>query len=389
MLIDFLSGQNLPDVATRAGEEPLNSASQSETGDFGLEMDPDDDGSTEKKNLLVQTAQNALSVDGNDDKTTTWAHKRVRPRITTQSSAPVPKEPDKRSHGRLQNAQDRRTNGPAIKTENLDPALGGPRNSDHQQTLSPLDEVQRRDSSDTHGSSPLATSPRLRQFMASNGSETLPAIQSATPSTSAKSPTGQQSLPSISAQLGGLVDGSSPNEGLSSRSTFPMANGIQSPPMSGLSPRPNPYPSPQRRLNGFPTPYPMNQPSPASAFSEVSPREPYRMGQEATGMSPPGKPSHPYYTTGRGPQGEELTPQSAEGYSAFKGFATGMSPHGDHRSIEGGRILPPLPGTGSLSTGSFSCDFPGCNAAPFQTQYLLKYATTSDPPIFYRRCHAY
>lgn len=374
VLIGFLGGLNLPDIATRAGEEPLNSASQSETGEFGQEMDPDDEGTTEKKNPLVQTAQDALSMDSIDDKTAISTQRRVRPKITTQPVALTSKDPDTRAQSRSRNTQDRRKNASAIKTENLDPALGGPVDGNPQQRLSPPNAEKRRGSSDEQRSSPLATSPRLRQFMASNGSETLPAIQSATPSLSAKSPNGQQSLPSISAQLRGLVDVSSPNESLSTRSAFPMVNGIQSPPMSGISPRPNHYPSPQTRLNSFPAPYPVNQSSPASTFSEVSPREPYRLSHDATGMTPPGKPGPPYYTTGRTPQSDELTPQSAESYSGFKGFAAGISPNGDPTSIEGRPILPPLPGTGPLATGSFKCEFPGCTAAPFQTQYLLKYA---------------
>ncbi|KAL6151247.1 hypothetical protein ACJBU6_10235 [Exserohilum turcicum] len=52
-----------------------------------------------------------------------------------------------------------------------------------------------------------------------------------------------------------------------------------------------------------------------------------------------------------------------------------------HMSLDGAlasRVLPPPVGSGlpptipSHATGSFKCDHPGCNAAPFQTQYLLK-----------------
>ena len=374
VLIGFLGGLNLPDVATRAGEEPLNSASQSEIDDLTEEMELEDGTSVVKKDHLVQAAQDALSVDGNDDKgaLASLDHaRRVRPKIMTQSLSSTSKDQDRRITLKLQGKYERRHNTSSIKTENLDPALGGPVDADQQQRLSPPVTDERRSSSENHRSSPLATSPRLRQFMASNGSETLPAIQSATPSLSAKSPKSGQSLPSISAQLGELVDGPSPNEGMTNRSTFPIANGIQSPPMSGISPRPNHYPSPQTRLNSFPTPYPAAQPSPASTYSEVSPREPYRTNHDPTSMSPPGKPGPPYYTSGRVSQNEELTPQSAESYACFKGF----SPNSDHPNVEPGRpILPPLPGTGpNITTGNFKCDYQGCTAAPFQTQYLLKY----------------
>ncbi|KAL8707298.1 MAG: hypothetical protein Q9220_007641 [cf. Caloplaca sp. 1 TL-2023] len=371
VLIGFLGGLNLPDVATRAGEEPLNSASQSETGELDEEMESEDGATLGTKNLLVQTAQDALSVDGNDGKSMVAPSdntRRVRPKITTQPVASVSRDEDKLIQTKSPANRERWHDPSSVKTENLDPALAGAVDEIQQQRRTPPNAA------DAHSSSPLATSPRLRQFMASNGSETLPAIQSATPSLSAKSPNSQQSLPSISAQLGELVDGPSPSENLPNRSSFPMANGIQSPPMSGISTRPNHYPSPQTRLNSFPTPYPAAQPSPASTYSEISPRDSYRPGHDPTSMSPPGKPGPPYYNTGRTSHNDELTPQSAESHQAFKTFAASLSPNGDQGNFESGRpILPPLPGTGPLSQGNFRCDFPGCTAAAFQTQYLLKY----------------
>lgn len=389
VLIGFLGGLNLPDVATRAGEEPLNSASQSETDEWTEDMELDDGDTTAKKKHLVQAAQDALSVDGNDDKgaiSTLETARRVRPKITTQSLTPTSRDHDRRVPLKPQGRQERRSITSAVKAENLDPALGGSVHADQQQGVGPPVAGERGSSSDNHRSSPLATSPRLRQFMASNGSETLPAIQSATPSLSAKSPNSGQSLPSISAQLGELVDGPSTNDGLPSRSTFPMANGIQSPPMSGISPRPNHYPSPQTRLNSFPNPYPAAQPSPASTYSEVSPREPYRTNHDPTSMSPPGKPGPPYYATGRPSHMEEITPQSAESQTGFKGFSL----NDDRPHAELGRpILPPLPGTGPLTTGNFRCNFPGCLAAPFQTQYLLKYVPIYACLLIAARLHTH
>ncbi|KAL9587525.1 MAG: hypothetical protein Q9212_000227 [Teloschistes hypoglaucus] len=367
VLIGFLAGQNHPDIATTAGEVTLNSASQSEAGELSQGMDPEDEGSAEQKNHLVQTAQDALSKGANAP---AESSRRIRPKITTQSLAPTAKEYGKRAQSRSSLSQEHLNSSPAVDPEKLDPALGGK----GSETL--LDEEEPGRSFDVNHASSLATSPRLRQFMASKGSEILPAIQSATPSLSSKTPNGQQSLPSISAQLGGLVDGPSPNDSLPSRSTFPMtaANGIQSPPMSGISPRLNQYPSPQARLNTFPNPYSATQPSPASTYNEVSPREPYRLSHDPTSMSPPGKPGPPYYNTGRTPQSDELTPQSAESYTGFKGFAGAISPNGDPSTIETGRMLPPLPGTGPLATANYKCDYPSCTAPPFQTQYLLKYA---------------
>ncbi|KAL8765906.1 MAG: hypothetical protein Q9209_007149 [Squamulea sp. 1 TL-2023] len=365
VLIGFLGGLNLPDIATRAGEEPLNSASQSEAGELGEEMDLEEEGTSETKDNIVQIAQNALSVDGNDDKdraATAETTRRIRPKIMTHALLSTSKIHEKRAQVKIEE----RDKSSAVATENLDPALGGSTDSNLQQQLSPPDADEQHGSSHTQGPSPLATSPCLRNFMTSGGSETLPAIQSATPSLSAKSPNSHQSLPSISAQLGGLVDGPSPNDSLPNRPNYPNANGIQSPPMSGIS---NHYPSPQSRLNSFPNPYPATQPSPASTFSEASPRDHFRTSHDLTSMSPPGKAGPPYYNSGRIPQGDGLTPQSAESHQGFKGFAGGISPSDE---IEPGRpILPPLPGTGPLGNANFKCDFSGCTAAPFQTQYLL------------------
>ena len=375
VLIGFLGGLNNPDIAIRAGEEPLNSASQSESGEMGEDMEGDEGNKTDKKNHLVQAAQDALSVDSNEDKTsssTPETTRRVRPKIMTQSLAPKARDRDRNTTSETSGQERRAGEKTTVKAEGIDTSVGGLIDIGSSQRQNPPNVNRRRGSSGTRDLSPLATSPHLRQFMASKGSETLPAIQSATPSLSAKSPSGQQNLPSISAQLGELVDGPSPNDSLPSRSTF-STNGIQSPPMSGISQRPNHYPSPQSRLGSFPHPYPASQPSPASTYSEISPREPYRPGHDPTSMSPPGKPGqHPYYAAGRAPQGDEMTPLSAEGYSGSKGFASSVSTNGDHISIEPGRHLPPLPGTAPLMTGNFKCDHPSCTAAPFQTQYLLK-----------------
>lgn len=49
------------------------------------------------------------------------------------------------------------------------------------------------------------------------------------------------------------------------------------------------------------------------------------------------------------------------------------------------RVLPPPHNSGLQSTpnitGMFKCDYPGCTATPFQTQYLLKYISSSKSLI--------
>lgn len=256
----------------------------------------------------------------------------------------------------------------------------------------------------------LATSANLRKFTisTSEGSplETLPAMH-ATPSHSsaAKSLNGEVNLPSLVAQLGTLADGpvkdpDTRTNGLPAhgRQSFSSAGGVpgQSPPMaSGAQDRrlPNQYINTQQRQTGpYQLHYPPTQTSPGSVYSEASPRHTFSHSQEPANMSPPGKPPyHPYYANRRPSQNDEhgppyapappgenkYTPSSIDGNPSSDNYTTSsdatLNEH--HMSIDVPRPpaeLPMQPPNGPLVSTGFKCDYPGCPAPAFQTQYLLK-----------------
>lgn len=391
VLIGFLGGLNNPEIATKAGEEPLNSASQSEAGDQSEGMKDVEGGSAvgEKSSSLVQTAQDALPLIDRTDA-----------RADDQPSNPK--------------ADDSRPSLSKIYTQDLNPSKTNPASDaagpnlgkecpDAQVTSNPKDvNVTINHTRNIRGFSPRASPPPsirpnhvtarrhspssatspLRRFAIpiSEGSpmEKLPAMHNSPSSSSAKSPKTQQTLPPLHAHLGPLVEGRSPNDpsirpnGINPvRHTFPLMNGaVHSPPISSIPPRSNQFASAQARR--FP-PYPPPQSSPASSYSDASPREPYRQSQDSTSMSQPGRfGQSQYHSERRTPQSDDLTPLSAESYASVANFSSDTSPNVDRINPEG-RVLPPL-GVGNvpLMTGLFKCENAGCTAAPFQTQYLLK-----------------
>lgn len=393
VLIGFLGGLNTPDIASRAGEEPLNSASQSEAGDpsEGMEVEVAS-AAGEKSFSLVQAAQDALP-------------------LVDESEGPP------EDHSGNPRADETRRSLSKLHTQDLVPssqgkaasdAAGpnvGKEGSDGQITSNPKANTVAYSSGNAEALSPRPSSPPpsrpaqvpprlrsqssatspLRRFAipASEGSpmETLPAMHTSPSSHSAKSPKSQQTLPPLHAHFANLVEGHSPSDsnirpnGLNpARHTFPLMNGsVHSPPLGSITSRPGQFPSPQTRLNNrFPSSYPSSQPSSASTYSDASPREPYRQGQDTTNMSPPGRfVQNQYYPDGRTPQSDDLTPLSAESYPSAGNFSADTSPNGDHPNLEGRPILPPLSSV-PLLTGLFKCENAGCTAAPFQTQYLLK-----------------
>ena len=235
-------------------------------------------------------------------------------------------------------------------------------------------------SSGKDDSDSVAISPMLRKYTIPiserSPTETLPAMHNAPQSSSSKSPSSQQNLPSLRAiALEPLLDGRSPKEttphGIN-RHSFPLGTGTLNPTsVTSTTPRPVHFPGSQTRMNGqFNPGYSHGHPSPA--YSDASPKD-----RDSANMSPPtGKPApQSFYPNGRTPQSEELTPQSAESHHSSSSFSTVPSPHPHQMEIDRSRpTLPPLAGlpAGSLVNGSFKCGYNGCTAAPFQTQYLLK-----------------
>ena len=374
VLIGFMGGLNHPDLATRAGEEPLP---QSDDSDFEEQMDVDDEALINEDNSeLVHLAENALPLveskprqsDDHPSSSKIESTRPLRPTILTQTQSSDSTDDKIRvlsGHSHLQNT-DRGA------------ALDSTRSIEDE--FEPSHSRSRSFSSGKDDSDSVAISPMLRKYTIPiserSPTETLPAMHNAPTNSSSKSPGSQQNLPSLRAiALEPLLDGRSSSETAShgiGRHPFPMSNGTLNPsPVISTTPRPGHFPSPQTRINGHFNPnYSHGHPSPA--YSDMSPKE-----HDSATMSPPiGKPAlQGFYLNGRTPQSEELTPQSAESHHSSSSFSTAPSPHPHPIDVDRSRpTLPPLAGLpgGSLVNGSFRCEYTGCTAAPFQTQYLLK-----------------
>lgn len=355
VLIGFMGGLNHPDLASKAGEEPLPQES-----DESMDED-DEEPTTRESGDPVQLAKNALFTvercdPRKDDQHGTSNNESAKParlKIQTRTDPPATKDTAYRGSNISQ--------APCHKAS--EPVANG--------VPKPKKNEAERGSSSSRSKSPTgeadsaALSPMVRRFTIPNSerpTEALPAMQNSPASSSAKSPNNQQSLPSLrQIQLEPLMGNGPPG-----RSPFPIGNGpVNSSPMSSIAPRPAQYPSPQTGVNGGfhgTSPYSHHSPSHSSA-------------SPSTNMSPPGKPvSQGYFPGGRTPQSEESTPQSALSHHSSSSFSTAPSPHAHPMENDRPRpILPPLPTmSNQIMTGSFKCDHPGCTAMPFQTQYLLK-----------------
>ena len=363
VLIGFLGGLNNPDIATRAGEEPLNSATQSENSDIDEEMK--DEVETEKAAVgmdLEKMAQNAIDAfsghEGVESRTSSprgTVTRRVRPPKLHTDLANQARHPDAKSKATSKRSKEStpQTSSDGEHPRSVKTEKEGPL------TSPPLSAMGR------NGSHSTMISPKLLKhtIAPSEGSQTLPAIQSSTNLQTTMSSNNNQNLPSIQ-HLALPMDALSPKEndarslGMNQRHTFPM----QSPSNGSMKSRSTTYPSSQTRMTGpFPHSYPPTQPSPASTYSETSPRDSYQHSQDATSMSPPEKRERHFYTNG--PKGDDLTPSTS---SADTPLST------DNMTLDASRrILPPLM-NGPFASGVFRCEHPGCTAMPFQTQYLLK-----------------
>ena len=180
---------------------------------------------------------------------------------------------------------------------------------------------------------------------------------------------GRETVPSLRAvQLEpSLPESMSPNENAplgirNSSSSLINSSGNSSTINSVDATRPTQYPSPQSRMNGlFPQTYPHGQPSPT--YSDASPKD-------SPPISPP--PAHfERHADRRTLQSEELTPQSAESHFSTSSFSTALSPHSQHLDKDRSRLTLPPPGMTGI-VGTYKCDYVGCKAPAFQTQYLLK-----------------
>ena len=395
VLVNFLGNGNRPDLAFIAGEEPLEPepfpdiSKTSVSGGTDDEMEFPLPRGASAADLAIETDpadvtklvdEHYVDHDGHREPTEPV---KVRPKIVTTPFLPLKEAPVGVDTDPVKDRPPSRVTNGTSATQGLESATNG----DHVQEDNSPQQIRpsgRHDPSTHSQDTSTTTISPLRQYAipASQASpdETLPAMQTSPPQSS-KSPLGQQTLPGIHAHLRSLADvpisegGIRANGlGIQTRQTFPGVNGAShSPPKDYCPIRAATFASPQSNTNGrYTATYPITEPSPLGVLGDASPPETFRSSQDPTTMSPPGNVGRrPFPSNRLTPQTE--TPLSAESQISTSSFSTVTSPNGDRMSMDGDRpILPPLSASAPLIGGGFKCDYPGCNAPPFQTQYLLK-----------------
>ena len=390
VLINFMGGLNHPELATRAGEEPLPLSDDSEIGD-PMEIDGVKQEDS-KKARLVRLAEDALPLteghhshdDGRDNALKIENLRPARPTVLTESRQALSKDrmPSEEHKSRvIRPSNERETYQELPERKVSRAATDGPSLFSRHGSRAGLSKSPSRSPCLENDSEQISHVLRRNTIPASQQSptETLPPLQpQSSPANATKAPNNSASLPSLEqSNLKSLLNSKPPTDPRYKdlgRPQMPISSSLHSPPLGSRAPKPSPsYPSPQTRMNTTYGPaYSHGQPSPAP--SDTSPRDP-------AVMSPPGRPGttqfSQFHHSGKSTQSEGETPSSANSYPSSSSFSTAPSPQlgGEQMEVDrAGRILPPLvphPGP-PLMTGTFKCQFQGCTAAPFQTQYLLK-----------------
>lgn len=367
VLIGFLGSSNFPDIATRAGEEPLNSASQSESGEPSDRMEEGDGGSNalgEKSFSLIQTAQEAQclveataekqAIDYSNDP-------RALSKICTQDLESSANDRAKSDPGGLKVFKDG-ADGTTPSYAKETPVAGYSIGKTKVFASRPSPPLSNRAAYPAERRPLVLPEGQVR----SEENMKLPAMSAMTVQ-SQQLPPLQQHLESLLPP--GCESDTRTNDINAGRHSFPLLSSTVHSPTVGSTSRPGRYSSPHGRMatNSFPYSHP--QQSPPGTYSETSPRN-YQQCQDLT-ASPLPKFQSPQFYGARGPQSDDLTPISAESFPSTANFSADTSPNEDHMNIEGRSALPTLTSI-PLISGSYKCDFEGCTALPFQTQYLLK-----------------
>ncbi|CBX94557.1 hypothetical protein IAQ61_009605 [Plenodomus lingam] len=234
----------------------------------------------------------------------------------------------------------------------------------------------------SHGISSTA-SPHLRPLAipSMGGQDKLPALQAPSPAHDAGSPCSQQSLPSFR-HIDDIARSATSEQDMSRPNGFHHRQSVSS---VGQSPT-----SMVRQLS-------ISSHSPGTPFSLLSASSPMsangdsqradiflRAGGAGVFGTDARRPSHAASEGGGAYHSTHHSGSTSESYQSTDGLSPGsqptpIEPRARHVSLDdalASRVLPPPLGSGmqaipSHSTGSFKCDYPHCNAQPFQTQYLL------------------
>lgn len=376
VLIGFLGSSNFPDIATRAGEEPLNSASQSESGEPSDRIEEGDGGGNtvgKKSFSLIQTAQEAQhlveeataekqAIDYSNDP-------RALTKIYTQDLETAVNDRTKSDSGGLEVFKDS-SDGSAPSFAKDTPVTEYSTGKTKVLASRPSPPLSNRIAYPAERRSPFSLTTQLvlpEGQVSSEENMKLPAMS--------KRSFQSYQLPPLHEYLESLLPPTGESDvrpnviKAGRRSLSLVSTTTHSPTIGSITSRPGRFSSPHSRLATNSFPYPQSQQSPPGTYSETSSRN-FQQCQDQTASPLPKFPSTQFYEA-RGPQSDDLTPISAESFPSVGNFSADTSPNGDHMNIEGRPVLPPLTSI-PLISGSFKCDFDGCTAPPFQTQYLLK-----------------
>ncbi|KAF2234070.1 hypothetical protein EV356DRAFT_178335 [Viridothelium virens] len=433
VLISFLGNSNHPDISRTAGERPLNSASQSEAeSEDGMEGDVE---GPVANSLFATTGPDPLarSSTTNDElvnlaaKATSAANTAQRQSI--QLGIPTGDAPEGRKDSAVSTSspEDERKGsleGSRSKFSALTMTSPSSRDNDLPRSrFSSLDESIRQNNEGMGGATTgtrrpsrleqpdgytpadsINDSPRLRKHAISPSEisprQTLPAMQDpSSPPNPLASPQTVQKLPSFQ-HLSDIADVASQehearNNSISHRPSTSISSAST---QSAIAQSPNQISrmfqtSTQRRSPPFGPSLSSHTSPPASAhsLSEASPAE------SSFRFSPPsanniGMSSSSYYynrqqtqttdTSGSSYPSSVPSTSTADSHpSSGDGFSSSAHTPAEHRmSIDStprpNLTLPPpmppqAPREGPPPVGGYRCEYPGCNAPPFQTQYLL------------------
>ncbi|CAG5179001.1 uncharacterized protein ALTATR162_LOCUS8983 [Alternaria atra] len=384
---------NQPDIAQKASEQALNSDSDSDP-EHGSEDDEMPDADSLNTATAPSVSNNGQSVPPTQQPTL----------LEVLGSAPDPKATATHRDSVIEDevtrpfglAADRRTSQASatrIAPNSLRPTTNGINRTPSISTalsnvsLQPPTQLTQGLANGLSQEHESATSPGLRQLTIPRprglSADTLPALQAPSPARDATAGSPSQQLPSFRHMDDIARSATSDHEATRSNSiSFPHRQSVSS---VGQSPT-----SIARQLSisshSPATPFP-----PLSASSPMSAHElPHRgdlflrtsgggaFGTDARRPSHAASDNSPYTATLH-------SASTSDSYQSSEGLSPGaqptpIEPRQRHMSLDGAlasRVLPPPLNSGLQQqttphiVGCFKCDYPGCTAAPFQTQYLL------------------
>ena len=371
VLVNFLGNGNHPDIASRAGREALRcSDSDEEMEDLDAKTAQDmavadQVGNMSTNPVLQQIAQKTLPYVPKEENSTSRSTTKDASILRKDGSGVAKPDGETSPIERMQGLQ---INGVALRpTSNrlphseTDPSLKSP--TEPQKPIFP--QGYRPEESLAH--SPL--SELMRE--ADSAAQKLPALQNPfSPGKDGPGSPQNQKLPSVTKVFELAEQANHESEALRRRqSSFSVSPTLQF--------------SMQQRSPAAALP-PLSHSSPPLIPTETSPRD-CRQGfsPSSTGIS------NPYFPFRRTSAGSETSPTTYQLplASASTSSTDGTSPSTQPTPIEThpteGKspvfLPPPIPSIPQIAhvpahgAGGFKCDHPGCTAAPFQTQYLLKF----------------